>query len=104
MSGKRDYISDGNHIWGVDNGSPWLQSVTGSGCVSTAIIGAFAAVEKDPLVAAVAGYAFVGVASEVAASTGKVDGPGSFKSVIADVFYKLSPDQFASSMCLVKLK
>ena len=46
ITGARDVISDGKRALGVDNGHPMLQNITGSGCMVTAVIAAFCAVEK----------------------------------------------------------
>ncbi|MCA1554354.1 MAG: hydroxyethylthiazole kinase, partial [Chloroflexi bacterium] len=93
MSGKRDYVSDGERVFGVDNGHKWLTTLTGTGCMSTTMIAAFAAVETDPLMAAVGGYAAFGLAAEMAAEHAK--GPASFKVAFFDCLYHLSPEQLA---------
>src|SRR5436190_872497 len=90
MSGKRDFLSDGERVLGVDNGDKWLTTLTGTGCMSTTMIGAFAAVEKDPLIAAAAGYAAFGLAAEIAAP--HAHGPASFKVAFFDQLYHLTPD------------
>ena len=101
MSGKRDYLSDGERVWGVDNGDKWLTTLTGTGCMSTTMIGAFAAVEKDPLVAAAGGYAAFGLAAELAAP--QAHGPASFKVAFFDQLYHLSPEQLAKGARIVDL-
>ena len=67
ITGARDVLSDGQRVLGVDNGHRWLTTVTGTGCMSSAAIAAFAAVEPDPLIAAAAGLAALGLAAERAA-------------------------------------
>ena len=47
ITGKQDVITDGNTTYTVDNGHPLFTKVTGTGCLLTSIIGAFAAVEKN---------------------------------------------------------
>ena len=101
MSGKRDYVSDGKRILGVDNGDKWLTTLTGTGCMATTMIGAFAAVEKDPLVAAVGGYAAFGVAAELASP--QAHGPATFKVAFFDALYHLSPEQLAKGARIVDL-
>lgn len=101
MSGKRDYVSDGERIFGVDNGHKWLTTLTGTGCMSTTTIAAFVAVESDALVAAVGGYAAFGLAAELAAE--RAQGPASFKVAFFDQLYQLSPDQLAEGARIVDL-
>lgn len=77
ITGKEDVVSDGERTFIVKNGDPALTKVTGTGCLLTSVIGAFAAVEKDGIAAAVAGLTYYGVAAEIAAK--KSAGPGSFQ-------------------------
>lgn len=78
-TGAVDYLSDGRRIFQVENGHPYLPKVTGSGCLLTSTIGAFAAVEDDYLTASFAATSFYGVAAERAAQTIGARGPGSFQ-------------------------
>jgi len=94
ITGERDIVSDGERTIGVDNGHAWLQVITGSGCMATTAIAAFAAVEPDPLLAAVAGLACFGLAAELAAES--AGGPGSLKVALFDALYHLRPEQVQS--------
>ncbi len=88
MTGARDIVTDGERVIGVDNGDGWLSTLTGTGCMATTMVAAFAAVDKDPLVAAVGGLASYGIAAEMAAK--KAEGPASFKEALMDSVYNLS--------------
>ncbi|MCM3764390.1 hydroxyethylthiazole kinase [Neobacillus niacini] len=79
ITGKEDVITDGETIYLVGNGHPLLTKVTGAGCLLTSVIGAFAGVEKDLLVSAVAALTFYGIAAENAAVITNERGPGSFQ-------------------------
>jgi hydroxyethylthiazole kinase len=79
ITGKEDVISDGSRTYIVKNGDPLLTRVTGTGCLLTSIIGAFAAVEQDLVTASVAALTFYGVAAEIAALKTDGQGPGSFQ-------------------------
>jgi len=94
ITGRRDIISDGQRTVAVDNGHEWLTTITGSGCMSTTMVAAFAAVEPDPLLAAMAGLACFGLAAELAAET--ASGPASFKVALFDALYALTPEQVRS--------
>lgn len=89
ITGKRDIVADGRRALGVDNGHPYLTTLTGTGCMSTTMVAAFAAVEPDGLVAAAAGLACFGLAAERAAEHAR--GPGSFKAALLDALYHLQP-------------
>lgn len=99
ITGRRDLVSDGERTIAVGNGHEWLTTLTGTGCMSTAMVAAFAAVEPDALYAAVAGLAAYGVAAELAAA--RTDGPGSFKTALFDELYRLSSERLAESANVV---
>ncbi|MDP4084969.1 MAG: hydroxyethylthiazole kinase [Bacillota bacterium] len=79
ITGKEDVISDGKQTFIGRNGHPALTKVTGTGCLLTSVIGAFAAVEKDYVQASVGALTFYGVAAEIAAEKTSEKGPGSFQ-------------------------
>jgi hydroxyethylthiazole kinase len=91
ITGARDFISDGKRVTAVDNKHLMLKTLTGTGCMSTTVIAAFAAVESDYVLAATAGLTCFGLAAELAAP--KAVGPGSFKVSLFDSLYNLTPEQ-----------
>ncbi|NJN66752.1 MAG: hydroxyethylthiazole kinase [Chloroflexaceae bacterium] len=101
ITGQRDVISDGTRTLGVDNGHPWLTHLTGTGCMATAMIAAFAAVERDYLVAAAGALATYGLAAELAAE--RTSGPASFKVALFDHLYHLTPEQVAGGVRIVEM-
>ncbi len=90
ITGPVDLVTDGTRIVEVSNGHELMPYVTGTGCSATAIIGAFAAVEKDMVVAAAGALAFFGLAGQNAAS--KAGGPGTFMIELLDALYNMSPE------------
>lgn len=90
VSGAVDYIVFENRIVKVANGHPMMTKVTGLGCTATALCGAFAAVEKNPLAAAAKAMAVMGIAGEMAAS--RSAGPGSLQMHFLDILYRLTED------------
>lgn len=82
ITGVHDIITDGKRIARVDNGDPLLASITGSGCMSTSLVGAFLAVDPDAWYAATAGLVMMGLAGQLAAS--KASGPGTFRAHLFD--------------------
>ena len=90
ITGPVDLITDGSRIVRVENGHPMMPYVTGTGCSASAVIGAFRAVEDDPVVAAAGGLAFIGLAGEKAAE--QAEGPGSFMVGLLDALYTITAD------------
>ena len=91
VTGPVDHVSDGTRTLAVANGDPLLATITGSGCMATAVTGCFAAVRGDALADAAAfALAAFGVAAEDAARG--ADGPGTFHARLYDTLYALTPD------------
>ena len=94
ITGAVDLITDGKRTLRVANGHDLMTKVTGTGCLATAIIGAFLAVEPDSLEATAAALAYVGLAGERAAAISS--GPGSLQVNLLDALYNISPADLAS--------
>lgn len=101
ITGRRDIVADGERVLGVENGHPWLTAVVGTGCMSTTMVAAFAAVEPDPLVAAAGGLACFGLAAELAAREAR--GPGSFRPALFDALYHMTPEDLEDGARVVAL-
>ena len=82
VSGPVDYVADSSRAAEVRNGHPLLGRITGSGCMATATVGAFLAVEPDPFLAATEAMIAFGIAGEVAAE--RSTGPGTFRANLLD--------------------
>jgi hydroxyethylthiazole kinase len=82
VSGKIDIIVDVNNIRQLNFGSPLMPQITGTGCLLSAMVGAFHAVEKNRFDASVLATAFYGICGERAERS--VQGPASFKIKFLD--------------------
>jgi hydroxyethylthiazole kinase len=89
VTGAVDHVSDGVSVFAIANGHPMLASVTGTGCMSSAITGCFLAVGGPPLERAAEALVAFGVAGEDAAAGAK--GPGSFHVALYDTLAALDP-------------
>ena len=65
-SGKQDIITDGTTTYVCENGDAKMARITGSGCMSSVMLGAFLGTERS-VHSAAAACAFVGIAGEYAA-------------------------------------
>lgn len=90
-TGETDVITDGIRTTLCLNGHSMLQNITASGCVLTAVIGAFVSIAGNDMYAAsveaTAGYA---IAAELAMK--KAEGPGSFIQAFLDQLYLLNAE------------
>ena len=88
--GRSTMSRTANESIAVANGHELLGTVSGTGCMSTAITGCFLAVAADrPLEAAAEALVAFGVAGEDAAQGAK--GPGTFHANLYDALYNLDP-------------
>jgi hydroxyethylthiazole kinase len=91
VTGPVDHVSDGERVLAVANGHELLSTVTGTGCMSSAMTGCFLAGKPaEPLEAAAEALAAFGVAAEDAALS--AGGPGTFHALLYDALYALDPD------------
>lgn len=95
ITGAIDTVSDGIKIVRIHRGTPELSRVTGTGCMTTALVGAFCGsvfVEDNSnsthqynyFDAAVAGITAMGMAGEIAESFAHSKGTGSYRIAIID--------------------
>jgi hydroxyethylthiazole kinase len=91
VTGPVDHVSDGERVLAVANGHALLATVTGTGCMSSALTGCFLAAKPGtPLEAAAEALAAFGVAAEDAAEG--AGGPGTFHARLYDALYALDPE------------
>lgn len=83
ITGEIDVITDGVRACEIRNGVAELSRVTGTGCMTTGLLGGFAAV-CDPFTAAVCAVASMGIAGEFSFEKHGKKGTGSFHIGIID--------------------
>lgn len=94
ITGEVDLVTEGKRILRISNGHKLMGSVTGTGCAATAVIGAFLAVDNDPVGATATALAYFGLAGEKAAAY--ADAPGSFQIALLDELYKINAGQLTT--------
>jgi hydroxyethylthiazole kinase len=77
-----------------------MPRVTGLGCTASALIGAFAAVNPSPLLAAVHAMAVMGIAGEIAAE--RSPGPGSLQVQFLDALYLLKREDIDARLRIIE--
>ncbi|MFL5935094.1 MAG: hydroxyethylthiazole kinase [Gaiellaceae bacterium] len=91
VTGPVDHVSDGERVIAIANGHELLGTVSGTGCMSTAVTGSFLAAKPTaPLEAAAEALVAFGLAGEDAARDAR--GPGTFHANLYDALYNLDPD------------
>ena len=100
VSGEADLVTEGGATVRVLGGSPLMPRVTGLGCTATAICAAFAAVNKNPLEAALNACVAMKVAGEMAAE--KASGPGTLQLHLYDALYAMSAQDVSDRIKVVR--
>jgi len=91
ITGPVDLVTNGDSTLRVSNGHPLMGYVTGTGCTATVTIGAFLAIDENPVSATATALAFFGLAGEVAGE--KASAPVSFMIEMVNALYSISPEQ-----------
>jgi hydroxyethylthiazole kinase len=91
-TGAADYITDGTRDYSNRTGHELLQTVVGTGCALSSLIGAFTSVSEDKVLGVLSALAFYGKAAEKAVALSR--GPGSFAVSFIDALYSLEYEEF----------
>lgn len=89
ITGKTDIVTDGGRVLQLDNGHPMLSSVTGTGCMTTALVGSLCGATDDYMLAAAGGILCMGIAGERAYAAAGARGTGSFRVALIDALSQL---------------
>lgn len=88
VSGREDIITDGIRTARISRGTEMFTFISGAGCMTSSVIGAFLSVESDPFAAAVNAVYCVNICGEKAAAQSK--GPADFRINFINVLYSLA--------------
>ena len=97
-TGKTDYVSDGRTVSVMDNGSDMIETVSGTGCMVSSVIGCYVGACGTSVESVSAAISVFNIAAEKAVEGGKVFGPGSFKTKLLDSVYGLTKDDVDGSI------
>lgn len=93
-SGKTDIVTDGEKICYIENGTPQLATITGTGCMQGALCAAFLSV-ADGYDAAVAASVMFGICGELAETP---KGSGTFQVNLLDKLSTITDNEIANLM------
>ena len=96
ITGKVDIISDGSVCYEIFNGDIALTRLTGTGCMSSSLVGSFVGASGQPLLSTLAGIATMGIAGKMAAKASH--GLGSFKIALMDSISLLNVEQLCQNI------
>lgn len=98
ITGKVDIVSDGIECYEIANGDMALTRLTGTGCMSSSLVGSFVGASGKPLLSAIAGIAIMGIAGEIAAKASS--GLGTFKMALMDSISVMSQEKLSQKINL----
>ncbi len=95
ITGAIDIVCDSKKAYCIRNGHPMMSSVTGTGCMLSAITAAYVTANpEEKLEATAAAVCAMGLAGEIAHSRlGKLDGNSSYRNYIIDAIYNMTSEQ-----------
>ena len=105
ITGVTDIVSDGERTVILENGTKMLSKVTGTGCMTTALVGGFLGAcesKKEHFIAAISGILSMSISGEIAQEKAGKIGIGSFHVAIMDAISNLNADEILS-MAKIKL-
>ena len=88
VTGRVDYVTDGQAAWAIPGSDPLLTRVVGTGCALSALVAGFCALEGRRLDQVAAACALMARAGERAAA--QAAGPGSLLPQLMDEVYQLA--------------
>lgn len=97
LTGKQDIVTDGEKVAKINNGTPILGKVTGTGCMSASLVGSTCGATDNYFVGATTAIAIMGISGEIAES-GLIKGQGnaSLRVGIIDSVYNMNEEIFNS--------
>ncbi len=104
LTGEIDYISDGKRVVALTNGTPLLPKVTATGCLLSAVVGAFLAVagREQHLLGAINACATFAIAGELASKGLSLSQSGTFMYRFLDALGGITPEEVASYVRFVE--
>lgn len=106
VSGKIDVVSDKSKTIICENGNASMAQISGSGCILSALLGAFLATEEDKLKAVSLGVAAMGICGEKAfeKTIKEKHSIASFKAFLIDALHDLGDEELNISKIVSKIK
>ncbi|MCI8331824.1 MAG: hydroxyethylthiazole kinase [Clostridiales bacterium] len=89
ITGAVDIVTDGTRMARIHNGVPAMSKITGTGCMLSGIIGAYAGALEDPFQAACHAVISMGLAGEISYEKHQKTGTGSLHIGIIDALSQI---------------
>ncbi|MCI5595930.1 MAG: hydroxyethylthiazole kinase [Lachnospiraceae bacterium] len=107
MTGVNDLVVSGKSVWMVKNGHSMMGRITGSGCMLSALMGAYSSIAKGEMEkAALAALAAEGVCGQKAGQKAekRQEGTGSFRVYFMDEISRMSGAELEKEKTIIRLR
>lgn len=91
VTGKVDVITNGTQLIKINRGTEMFTYISGAGCITSSVIGAFCAVEKDTFLATACAIYAINICGEKASK--ECQGPADFKINLINELYTLHSEE-----------
>lgn len=97
VTGSIDIVADADRVFAIRNGVPMMSKITGTGCMLSCIVAAYAVANPDDVLGAtVAAVSGMGVAGQRAFEALKAtDGNATFRTNLIDALYRMTSHTLA---------
>lgn len=94
ITGPIDIVADETKAFAIENGTSMMSSITGTGCMLSAVLCAYCCANKEDLLqAALAGVVSMGIAGEMASTMMQThEGNASYRMHLIDALNTITPD------------
>ena len=96
VTGATDVVTDGVRVAKIRNGVPAMGKITGTGCMLSGVIGAYAGACADTFAGVVTAVASMGIAGELSYRENSGAGTGSLRVGLIDALSRLDDGQIES--------
>lgn len=90
ITGATDVITDGVRLAKIHNGNADMSKITGTGCMATAITGAYSGVSSDPFTAAITAITVMGICGDIAKERAQGRGAETLRIGIMDTLSNIN--------------
>lgn len=104
VSGREDLVTDGSEAYLIKNSSSYMSRLTGTGCMSSALLGSFFAIDQG-ILSGLGLCLLMSIAGEGAEKKARENkhGIGSFKGYLLDQVFLMEKDEFLNMANIEKI-
>lgn len=99
-TGAVDIVTDGEKTITLHNGNSMMEKITGTGCMATALVGAYAGVSECKLIGTVGALGMLGVAGDIALEKSGNLGTASLRTALIDALSIIKEQELSERLVM----